>query len=222
MAQPVIDFESARNLMVDGQVRPNKVNDRRIIAAMRSLPRERFVPPAQVSLAYCDEDVPLGRGRFLTEPMVIARLVQIASPRAGERALVVAAGSGYAVALLAACGVAVVALEEDAELLAMARGLLPTFAPGAQLVEGRLADGWAAAAPYDIVLIDGAVPMVPPALVAQLAPDGGRVAWVKSVPGAMDCAMIGERSGGGLASQEVFDCAIPPLPSLRAEAEFVF
>jgi protein-L-isoaspartate(D-aspartate) O-methyltransferase len=220
--QPVIDFETARNLMVDGQVRPNKVNDRRIIAAMRSLPRERFVPTAQAPLAYSDEDVPLGGGRFLTEPMVIGRMVQVATPRAGDRALVVAAGSGYATALLAACGVSVTALEEDAALLAMARPLLAEFAPTASLVEGVLAEGWASGAPYDIILVDGAAPMIPPALVAQLAPTGGRIVWVKSIPGTMACAMIGERVGDALASQEVFDCAIPPLPSLRLQPGFVF
>lgn len=221
-AQPMIDYEVARNLMVDCQVRPNKVTDRRIVAAMRSLPRERFVPPGMASLAYSDEDVPLGRGRFLTEPMVIARLVQIAVPRAGERALAVAAGTGYGAALLAACGAWVTALEEDAGLLATARGLLAEFAPATVLAEGRLADGWASGAPYDIVLIDGGAPAVPPALLAQLAPAGGRIVWVKSVPGGMGRAMIGERSGDGLASQEVFDCAIPSLPSLRPEVGFVF
>lgn len=222
MAQPVIDYEIARNLMVDCQVRPNKVTDRRIVAAMRSLPRERFVPPALAPLAYSDEDVPLGGGRFLTEPMVISRLVQITAPRAGERALVVAAGTGYGACLMAACGVWVTALEEDAGLLATARGLLAEFAPAAVLVHGKLADGWESGAPYDIVLIDGAAPAVPPALLAQLAPVGGRIAWVHAVPGGMGCAMIGERSGAGIASQEVFDCAIPSLPSLRPRAGFVF
>lgn len=221
MAQTVIDFEFARNMMVDGQVRPNKVGDRRILDAMRVLPREHFVPATAIPLAYSDEDVPLGRGRFLTEPMVIARLVQITNPRRGERALVVAAGSGYASCLLALCGVHVTALEEDRDLLAMARALLPQHAPGADLVEGPLADGWPAAAPYDIILVDGAVPEVPPALVPQLAP-GGRLVWVKSIPGSNGCAMLGEHAGGGLASQEVFDCAIPMLPTLRPAAGFVF
>ena len=224
MAQPVTDYEIARNMMVDCQVRPNKVTDGRIVGAMRSLPRERFVPPALASLAYSDEDVPLGRGRFLTEPMVIARLVQIAAPRAGERALVVAAGTGYSACLMAACGVWVTALEEDAGLLATARALLAEFAPAAVLAHGSLANGWASGAPYDIVLIDGAAPAVPPALLAQLAPAGGRIAWVRAAAasGGMGRAMIGERSGAGIASQEVFDCAIPPLPSLRPKAGFVF
>jgi protein-L-isoaspartate(D-aspartate) O-methyltransferase len=104
MDRPITDYTAARNLMVDGQVRPNKVYDPRIIAAMRRLPRERFVPPALAARAYADEDVNLGNGRALMEPMVIARLVQMAAVRPGERALVVASGTGYGAALLAACG----------------------------------------------------------------------------------------------------------------------
>ena len=105
-------FAEARNRMVDSQVRPNKVTDPRIIAAMRRLPRERFLPPHLAALAYADEDVPLGEGRVLIEPTVIARLVQLTAVAAGERALVVAAGTGYGAALLAACGARVTALED--------------------------------------------------------------------------------------------------------------
>jgi len=115
------DYAAARDHMVDGQVRPNKVIDPRVIRAMRSIPRERFVPPHLANLAYVDEDVALGRGRALMEPMVIARLVQLARVREGDRVLVVGAGSGYGTALLAACGGRVTALEEDEALLAIAR-----------------------------------------------------------------------------------------------------
>jgi protein-L-isoaspartate(D-aspartate) O-methyltransferase len=97
-------FADARANMVDSQVRPNKVTDPRILHAMRTLPRERFLPPALASLAYADEDVPLGNGRVLMEPMVLARLLQIAAPMPGEVALVVGAGTGYGAAVLAACG----------------------------------------------------------------------------------------------------------------------
>ncbi len=77
MDRPVLDFAEARNRMVDSQIRPNKVTDPRIVAAMRRIPRERFLPPRLVAMAYVDEDVPLGGGRYLIEPMVIARLVQL-------------------------------------------------------------------------------------------------------------------------------------------------
>src|SRR5580698_4654527 len=144
-----MDIETARNNMVDSQVRPNKVVDPRIIDAMRQLPRELFVPPAMASLAYADDDVPLGGGRYLMEPMVIARLVQAATVRRGERALVVGAGCGYGAALLAALGAQVIALEQDAALLdraraALARAALPAIAFAVTLVNGPLAAGWPA------------------------------------------------------------------------------
>ena len=142
-------FAEARNRMVDSQVRPNKVTDPRIIAAMRRLPRERFLPSRLASLAYADEDVPLGEGRVLIEPAVIARLVQLAAIATGERALVVAAGTGYGAALLAACGARVTALEDSASLQAIARSVLAELAPSVSLVAGPLAAGWPVGAPYE-------------------------------------------------------------------------
>jgi protein-L-isoaspartate(D-aspartate) O-methyltransferase len=217
------DYAAARALMVDGQVRPNKVNDPRIIAAMRSLPRERFVPPGRAALAYSDEDVPLGGGRFLVEPMVIGRMVQIAAVREGDRVLVVGAGTGYGAALLAACGATVTALEQDGALLAIARAVLPALAPSVALVEGVLADGWKAAAPYDAILIEGAVPEIPPALPAQLRGEGGRLVAVLKSGTRVGQAVLASRAGGGrLHAQPVFDCAVPFLPMLKRVPGFVF
>jgi len=217
------DYAVARTLMVEGQVRPNKVTDPRVVAAMRELPRERFVPADKAPLAYSDEDVPLGDGRYLMEPMVIARLVQIATPRAGERALVVGAGTGYGAALLAACGAAVTALEPNARLLALARAVLPSVAPGVALVQGELAEGWKAGAPYDVILIEGAVPDIPPAVAAQLLPDGGRLVTVLR-PGAFigQAVLCTSLGGGRLSRTPVFDCAVPALPMMQPEPGFVF
>jgi protein-L-isoaspartate(D-aspartate) O-methyltransferase len=169
----IVDYADARNMMVDGQVRPNKVTDSRVLEAMRRLPRERFVPPILAPLAYSDEDIRLPGGRALMEPMVIARLMQAAALHAGERVLVVAAGSGYGAALAAACGAEVTALEEDEALLAMARAVLPEVAPGVAVVAGRLADGWNAAAPYDVVLIEGGVDAVPDPAPGRALAEGG-------------------------------------------------
>ncbi len=218
-------YANARQLMVDGQVRPNRVYDRRILNAMRALPRERFLPPALAARAYTDEDVPLGNGRFLTEPMVIARLVQLAEIRDGEHALVVAAGTGYAAALVAACGARVVALEESPDLLALGRAVLPACAPGVDLVAGPLAQGWAAGAPYDVILIDGAVEEVPDAILRQLRPTathgGGRLVTARR-SGGVEQGVLGEMVGGALRFAAAFDCATPVLPAFRRVPGFVF
>ncbi|HEX5328255.1 MAG TPA: protein-L-isoaspartate O-methyltransferase [Acetobacteraceae bacterium] len=218
----VFDFTDARNRMVDSQVRPNKVTDPRIIAAMRELPRELFLPARLRPLAYIDEDIPLGGGRVLMEPMVIARLVQLLAPTAGERALVLAAGVGYGAALLAACGVRVTALEDDQSLLALARPALESTAASVSLVVGPLAAGWPAGAPYDFILLEGSVSQIPPVLGRQLRADGGRLVTVISASGTLGQAVLAEPTPVGFSAQPVFDCATPAIPSLLPRPGFVF
>ena len=216
-------FADARNHMVDSQVRPNKVTDPRITGAMRRLQRERFLPPALRHLAYVDEDVPLGNGRVLLEPMVLARLIQLAAPMSGERALVVAACLGYGAAVLAACGPRVTALEEDPGLLVLARGTLSAMAPEITLVAGPLAAGWPSGAPYDVILIEGTVHEIPRAISAQLRVDGGRLVTVlRENGGRTSAAVLAEATPAGLRAQPMFDCATPDLPSLRPAPVFEF
>lgn len=215
-------FADARSRMVDSQVRPNKVTDPRILAAMRRLPRERFLPAAAAALAYADEDVPLGHGRYLMEPMVFARLLQAAMLQEQERVLVVAAGTGYGAAVLSACGCRVVALEEDPALLAVAGSVLPDQAPGVTLVSGPLAAGWPSHAPYDLILIEGAVQDIPPALAAQLHQETGRLLAPVCRDGRTTCAVQAEMTAGGLGLTPIFDCATPPIPSLRRAPVFQF
>ena len=222
---PPTDYAAARDHMVDSQVRPNKVIDPRIIRAMRRLPRERFLPPASACRAYADEDVPLPGGRAMIEPMVIARLVQLLKLREHETALVVAAGSGYGAALLDACGAKVTALEDDQGLLALARRALPAIAPGVSLVEGPVGAGWPAGAPYDVILIEGAVQRVPDILAAQLRA-GGRVAAVVAQPGGPGSGVLAEAVHVGdevrLRAQSFFECACPALPQLAPRPAFTF
>ena len=223
MDLPRSNFAEARDHMVDGQVRPNRVVDPRIIQAMRRLPRERFVPPGAAALSYTDEDVPLGGGRYLTEPMVIARLVQSLRLRTGERILVAAAGTGYAAALAAACGAQVTALEEDGALLAVARTLLAELAPGVRVVAGPISEGLVQSAPWDAILLDGAVRAIPPHLAQQVGP-GGRLATVIAPPAGNGYAVLAEPSlrPGELRAQPLFDCATPLLPSLLPQPAFQF
>src|ERR1700722_17977743 len=207
-------FAEARIRMVDSQVRPNRVTDPRITGAMRRLQRERFLPAGLAPLAYADEDVPLGNGRVLIQPMAIARLIQLAAPMQGENALVVAAGVGYGAALLAACGVRVTALEEEPALLALARHALTEVAPEISVVSGPLSVGWPSGAPYDIILLEGGVQAIPRALAQQLRNNGGRLVTVICSDGRTSQAVLAEAVGSVLRAQPMFDCPTPRLPSL--------
>ena len=215
-------FADARKRMVDSQLRPNRVTDPRILNAMRTLPRERFLPPGLAAQAYIDEDVALGNGRFMMEPMSLARLLQAAAPVSGETALVVAAGTGYGAAVLAACGVRVTALEEDPQLLAHARSILAAIAPGVTVVSGRFSDGASSGGPFDIVVIEGAVRQVPPAVAKQVRQDTGRLVGVIAVSERVSNAVLAEATPAGLRPTPIFDTATPLLPSLVKPPSFVF
>lgn len=215
------DREFARRRMVDTQVRPVGVSDPRILTAMRALPRERFVPPDRADLAYMDQDIALGNGRFLTEPRVIARLLQVLVPLGGERALVIGAGPGYAACLLSALGLSVVALEQNADLAAVGRRLVAEFAPGVVYRDGPLAAGCPDAAPFDLILIDGAVVTIPDAFAAQLG-TSGRLAGVLSPPGRVGTGILADASPAGLRPRTQFDAATPLLPELAPAPRFSF
>ena len=218
-----MDYADARKRMVDGQIRPNKVTDQRLLDAMRDLPRESFLPRAVQARAYTDEEVALPGGRALLEPMILARLLQLAAVRPGDRALVAGAGTGYGAAVLARMGARVVALEADEPLVAIARNALPGCLPaGAVRLEAVTPnDGFSAAAPYDVILIEGEVPEIPPVLVNQLA-EGGRLVGVVGNGQRSGRAVLGQRLGGGFTLTTAFDCSAAPLPAFARAAGFVF
>jgi protein-L-isoaspartate(D-aspartate) O-methyltransferase len=189
---------------------------------MRDIPRELFLPTNLRQLAYIDEDVPLGNGRVLIEPMVIARLIQLLAPAEGDRALVVAAGAGYGAALLAACGMRVTALEEDRALIQSAEAALEVVAPSVSVVAGPLGHGWPSGAPYNRILLEGAVTRIPAALAEHLRADTGRLVTVLREPGAVGHAVLAEPTPAGLRAQPMFDCATPWIPSLLPKPGFVF
>jgi protein-L-isoaspartate(D-aspartate) O-methyltransferase len=212
------NFDHMRRAMIASQLRTTGTNDPRVLAAMGEVARERFVPAARASLAYADALVPLKPGRDFNSPMALGRLLTEAAPRPGERVLVVAAATGYAAALLARLAGPVVALEEDPELVAEARANLA--GSGVELVEGPLAQGWRNGAPYDLILIDGAVECVPEALVAQLA-DGGRLAAGLLENGVTRLA-IGRRAGEGFGMAAFADAAAAILPGFAKPRAFKF
>jgi protein-L-isoaspartate(D-aspartate) O-methyltransferase len=218
---PKLDFTAARNQMVDTQLRPVQVSDVRILKAMRELPRERFVPESSATLAYADRGVKIGPGRVLIEPCTIARMLQSAAPQRGEKVLVVAAGTGYAAAVLATLGLEVTALEENPELAAEGARICAELAPAVRFETGPLSAGWEAGAPYDLIVIDGAVRLLPDALGRQLAASG-RLVTVLCPEGDVGRAVLAEASTHGLRARTQFDATTPLIPELSPEPGFTF
>jgi protein-L-isoaspartate(D-aspartate) O-methyltransferase len=218
----MLDMTSARVNMVSSQLHTNQVTDEKVLSAFQELPRERFVPADMASIAYVDEDLPIGSGRCLTEPMVLARLIQAANPVADEIALNVACGSGYASAVLAHMGLTVVALENNGELAELARKNLSALElDSAIVVEGPVALGHAEQGPYNVILIDGAVEYVPDAILDQLA-DGGRLVTVVREGRGTGRATLFLKSGDHVAQQVLFDASLPLFSDFRKAAEFTF
>jgi protein-L-isoaspartate(D-aspartate) O-methyltransferase len=217
-----MDFALARRMMVDGQVRTRDVFDTNLLTAMAEIPRERFMPPEQVALAYVDRNVPLTAqgSRCLLQPMVLAHLLQAADITGDEHVLDVGCGTGYTAAVVARLAGTVVALEEDRTLAATARRLLGELAPQVKVVEGPLVAGWPELGPYDVIVIEGAVEVIPSALFAQLK-DGGRLVTIDGVrPGAKAAVYCSVQ--GDVSCRLLIEAAAPLLPGFAKPPAFVF
>lgn len=217
------DFATLRRHMVDGQVRPADVTDIRILTAMLEIPRERFVPEKAQALAYLDQDLGLGAAgaatRRLMKPMVLSKLIQALGLESTARVLVVGAATGYSSAVIASLAAEVVALEQDAALAQIAKSALAGRG-NVQVVTGPLAEGYAAAAPYDAILVEGAVEELPDALRAQLK-EGGLLACVQGTSPASS-AMLYCRTGNELGGRRIFDAAASLLPGFAKARSFAF
>ena len=215
------DYAAAREIMVDRQVRTADVTLYPIIAAMLEVPREAFVPDSLRSVAYLGEHVPLGGGRVLLDPRVFAKLLDAVNVGPNDLVLDVGCAYGYSTAVLAKMAEAVVAVEEDAAMAAEAEAILSAQGVDNAVVHiGPLAEGVAAHGPFDAMVIEGAIEVLPPALEAQLKP-GGRVAAI-FVDGARGHARLGLRTETGIAWRRIFDATAPVLPGFAAAKAFEF
>lgn len=213
------NFTSMRRAMVESQLRTNDVNDVAVIRAILSIPREDYVPQERRDAAYIDRAVPLGKGRALNPPLATARLLTEAQVEAGQSVLLIGAATGYTAALLAQLGATVTALESDADLAAGARARLAGVA-GVTVVDGPLAAGVPAGAPYDLLFIDGAVEAVPESLAAQIK-TGGRAVFARADQGVTRLC-VGVRSAGGFGATVLVDAEAALLPGFAAPGGFRF
>jgi len=211
---PIPDFAAAREAMVESQLRPQGVNDERVLQAMGSIPREKFLPRHTQPLAYVDRAVAMGAGRFLSAPAVLGLLLTQMMLEPGQRALIIGAGTGYSAEVMSHAGLEVTAVESDADLAAHAREL------GIEVVEGPLSAGWKKGAPYERILIDGAVDHVPEPIIAQLA-DGGRLGTAMLDRGVTRL-VIGQSSGGAFGYLTIGDAGVPALPGFMRPRAFTF
>jgi protein-L-isoaspartate(D-aspartate) O-methyltransferase len=208
--------------MVEGQIRTNKVTVQALLAPLARLPRQIFVPPELAGVAYVDKSLRIGADRYLLQPMFLARLLQEAVVTPSDRTLVIGAGTGYSTAVLADLARSVVALESDTSLAEAVQSNLAALAVANATVHvGPLECGFAGSAPYDVILIDGMISELPPAIADQLA-DYGRLVTVQAQEGRTGAGMLYRRLGASVSGRVLFDAVSPYLPGFEPRPVFAF
>jgi protein-L-isoaspartate(D-aspartate) O-methyltransferase len=217
-----MDYATARENMIECQLRTNKITDKRILEAMAAIPRERFVSSEREKMAYIDTDVPCGDGRYLMAPMAVSRLIQEAAIKTGDSVLCIAAGTGYSVAVMAQIAGSVIALESNPDCAKKAGELLAELnLDNAVVVEGDVTRGWVAESPYDIIFIDGMVAEVPSSIFEQLA-DGGRLLAIIDSGDGIGRATLFVKLSGNISDRDIFDIRVRRLQEFDKLQEFVF
>lgn len=217
-----MNVEQARFNMIEQQIRTWEVLNPDVLDLLFVVKREQFVPPAWRALAFADLELPLGHGQRMLAPRIEARLLQEIGLRQGDRVLEIGTGSGYMAALLATQAATVVSVERIPELAASARANLANAGVSNVRVEtGNAVAGWPEAAPYDAILVSGALPSIPAALCEQLAPGGRLLAVVGQAP-AMQVKLVVRNGERDYVTTTLFETVIPELQDTVAEPTFAF
>ncbi len=215
------EYAVARYNMVESQVRPNEVTDENLLRALSEVPRERFVPTALQPLAYMEEDIEVAPSRHLLAPMPLARLIQLSAVGSGDLVLDVGCATGYSTAVLARLAESVVGLESDDRLGEQAgEALMDLEVDNAAIVTGPLNEGYESEGPFDVILLNGSVPVVPKGLLDQLK-DGGRLVTIVAEH-HFGQAYLYRKSGSRISHRPAFDAGAPQLPGFATEKAFVF
>jgi protein-L-isoaspartate(D-aspartate) O-methyltransferase len=215
----MLDSAQQRANMVATQLRTNDVTDARLIKAILSVPREDFIPGSLSPLAYMEGCIPLGTNRVLPDLRSFGKLVQLANIRPEDRVLDVGCGTGYSTAVLAQVAARVTGLEEDRELARAATEAIRGIA-NARIVCGPFNDGLSSNAPYDVIVLNGAVEKTPDTLIAQLANGGRLVCIVRD--GAAGHAKLFVKNDGAVGERGAFDAQLPVLPGFEKTRSFAF
>jgi protein-L-isoaspartate(D-aspartate) O-methyltransferase len=217
-----MNFDQARANMVEQQIRPWEVLDQAVLDLLYAVPREDFVPGAYRALAFADMEIPIGEGEKMMAPKIEARIVQELAPRKHERVLEVGTGSGYLTALLAHRAGHVHSVEIRPALAAFGRENLARHgADNVTLEVGDAARGWPTRAPYDVIVLTGSTPVLPRALLDQLAP-GGRLFAVVGEPPVMVARLVTCTAPGAFRTVELFDTLLKPLVNAEQPPRFRF
>ena len=214
------DYAAQRANLVESQVRPADVTDLAVQAAMREVPRERFVPAAKRALAYMDGCVEVASGRFLLDPRGLAKMLQLAEIKPTDKVLDVGCATGYSTAVLSRLTPNVIGLEQDADLVRIAVETLAVTGTKAEIVQGPLDDGLPSRAPFDVIFINGGIETVPQKLLQQLDEDGRLLCAVRQ--GAAGYARIYVKHDGAVGARDAFDTYPPVLPGFKGHTGFVF
>lgn len=217
-----MNFAAARANMIECQIRTNRVLDPSVVAALSQVPRENFVPKPMRGFAYVDEDIDIGGGRCIVEPLALARMLEAAKVTAGDVVLNIGDATGYSTAVLSKLAQTVVALEADGEWVAKATAALNDLGiDNAAVVQGALDQGYPAQAPYDVILFSGAVSEIPASICRQLS-EGGRLLAIVDDGRGVGRGTLVVRVGDTWGRRQLFDARIPLLPGFAKKGGFVF
>lgn len=217
-----MDYTGTRLNMVENQLRPNRIEDPRLLEAMRAVPRERFVPAALRGVAYTDEDLPFPDGRILIEPLGFARIVQAADVGPNDVTLLLGCSTGYTAAVLARLAGTVILLQPDPDSAGAVEALLDDLGVDNVVVTVNPDPlvGHPSQAPFNVIILAGAVDAVPESLLGQLG-EGGRLVAVLD-QGRVGKGTVFTRVHGMVGSRIVFDTAVPRLPGVERPPAFAF